>query len=176
MKRSSSSIAKLVILLSLIIGTTSVIYANKWKVAAGAVRSDVSKLTGNLRELSTSKAAVQNVLVTPAEAPTLDFSLSSLLVQIMKERLNSGISVSSVLTSKNVSASEAASFDKIADSLDGTPLKSARLNVRGTYQTYDGLMGYVAKMRELPVAVVFMKVEGNQFELGLRAYGTENVK
>lgn len=165
-------LAKLAILLSLIIGTTSAFYAHKTKGTIAVTKTAITKLENDVRELKKSRTVAQDLLQHQAEAPTLDTAITNLLVAVMRERLENGISVASVLPAKNVLASESATFDKLADSLDGTTLKSARFNVRGNYTSYEGFLNYVAKLRELPVAVVYMKVEANSFEVGLRAYGT----
>lgn len=136
-----------------------------------AAKMSITKLEGEVRTLKKSQIAAQEVLQHQAPALKLDTSVTGLLVAVMHERLENGITVASVLPSKSVQASESASLEKFADTLDGTELKSARFNVRGNYASYEGLLSYVAKLRELPVAVVYMKVEANTFELGLRAYG-----
>lgn len=172
MKRSSPLLAKLAIALSLIIGTTSGYYANKSRESMTVTKSSIAKLTSDDKQLKAAHATAETVLTQRAPTPKLDTTLSSLLVAVMKERLATGVNVSSLVPSKNVLAAEAASFEKMAESLDGSPLKSVRLNIRGTYQSYEGFLQYVSRLRELPVAVVFLKVEANSFELGVRAYGT----
>lgn len=150
---------------------TSVYYAQKLKSSTAVTRSSISKLETEVAMLQKAKTGAQATLTHPGEAAKFDAAVSALLVAIMKERLDTGITVASVLPAKSVLASSATSFDMLADKLDGTPLKSARFNVRGNYQTYEGLLEYIGKLRKMSVAVVYLKIDATAFEMGLRAYG-----
>ena len=171
MKLSSQSIAKLAILLSLVIATTSGLYANRTAKSLSVAKSDLSKLEQDERSVKQSSNEVLRLLKTPSEAPALDTVVSGLLVNVMRLRLENGITVSAVNPAVNVATTGSSPVSALAKKLESSDVQSARVNVRGTYDNYEGLLTYIEQVRKQSVAVVYLKIEGQQFELGLRAYG-----
>lgn len=129
------------------------------------------KLEQDERALKTSSGEALKVLVTAAEPQPLDKVLSTLLVDIMRLRLANGVTVSAVTPGTNVPTAGASPVSAMSQPVDSSSVNSTRVNVRGNYANYEGLLRYVEQLRKLPVAVVYFKVEGRQFEIGLRAYG-----
>jgi hypothetical protein len=171
MKLNSLSLAKLVILLSVGIGATSALYADKTKAKVLVAKQNSAKLEKEVRDTGTAKNELSRILTKNVSAQRLDAVVATLMVRILAERLSTGITIGSMSPGKQVSTSGTATFDQLADPLDGTDIRTVRLNVRGSYETYEGLLQYVSKLRELPVSVVQLKIEARQFEIGVRAYG-----
>jgi hypothetical protein len=105
------------------------------------------------------------------ESPLLSNALSSTLIEVMKDRTEYGVTVSSVLPQKNTGVAGNAQLAKLKDQVPSTKVGSVRVNIRGTYSDYDGFMRYIQAVRKLPVSVVYMKIEDRSFTLGLRVYG-----
>ncbi|MNR71660.1 hypothetical protein D3C71_22910 [compost metagenome] len=97
--------------------------------------------------------------------------MSELVLDIYNQRLRYGITVSTATPTAVSTGSSAAALDSLSQDVPGTSVKSVRLNVRGSYSDYQGLLGYLNKLQESPVSIVHLKVENQNFELGLRAYG-----
>lgn len=134
-------------------------------------KSNLSKLEQDERSLKQSSSEVLRLLTTPSEAPALDTVMSALLVNIMRLRLENGIIVSAVNPAVNVATTGSSPVSALAQKMESSAVQSARVNVRGTYDNYEGLLAYIEQVRKQSVAVVYLKIEGQQFELGLRAYG-----
>lgn len=101
----------------------------------------------------------------------LNEAFSELLIAVMQNRVENGIRVASVVPHKNPGNSGIAETSKLKELVPNTSVGSIRINVRGSYDNYDGLTNYVTSLRKLPVSVVYLKVEEQNFELGLRVYG-----
>jgi hypothetical protein len=171
MKLRSPSTAKLAILLSLAIATTSGLYASKTAKSVSVVKADVEKLVQDERSLQASSKRALQVLERTSAPPKLNTVLSTLLVDVMRLRLENGITVAAVNPGTHVPTAGASPVSAMTQKMEASTVVSTRVNVRGNYANYEGLLRYVEQLRTLPVAVVYFKVEGRQFELGLRAYG-----
>jgi hypothetical protein len=106
-----------------------------------------------------------------ADSPTLSSALSETLIEIMKDRTEYGVTVSSVLPQKSTGGAGSAPLSKLQDPVPSTKVNSVRVNVRGSYTDYEGFLHYIQAVRKLPVSVVYMKIDGQGFLLGLRVYG-----
>jgi len=51
-------------------------------------------------------------------------------------------------------------------------IKKIRLEMRGTYRSYPLLKQYLQRLREFPIAITYLKLGNQQFELKLDIYGT----
>lgn len=134
-------------------------------------KTAIAKLQQDQSDLKRSSTALSDLLQHQSEAPKLDVVTADLLVAVMHERLEHGITVAAVTPGKTVATQGASALAQMADKVEQTEVRSARVNVRGNYDNYAGLLGYIDTLRGTSVAVVYLKVEGRQFELGLRAYG-----
>lgn len=146
-------------------------YAHKTAKAVSVVKADLEKLVQDERSLQASSKQALLVLETSRTPQKLDTVLSTLLVDVMRLRLENGITVAAVTPGTHVPTAGASPVSAMAQAMDASKVISTRVNVRGNYANYEGLLRYVEQLRMLPVAVVYFKVEGRQFELGLRAYG-----
>lgn len=102
----------------------------------------------------------------------MERTFSDNLLFLMKGQLAYGVSLSSVVANKQTGQANVTDAAALAEPVPNTPLRSIRLNVRGTYESYSGLLNYLAALRQRPVAIVHLKVEDKNFEMGVRIYGT----
>ncbi len=151
---------------------SSVLYAQHAKTTITAKRTVIAKLEGEARTLRSDQEDVDRLLTQKSEPKTLESALTNMLVILMRERNEDGISLATVLPAQTGPGNATLPMSALAEPVGVSNLKSARINVRGGYQSYDGLKEYLHALRTLPIALVYLKVEGNTFEMGLRAYGT----
>ncbi len=59
----------------------------------------------------------------------------------------------------------------LAEAVPNSTLHSVKVNITGTYETYPGLMAYLAELQKHPAALVRLKVQEQSFEVSLRIYG-----
>jgi hypothetical protein len=135
------------------------------------VKADLAKLQKDEASLKQSGGQLLPLLKQKSEPLALDTVVSNMLVSVMQARLESRITVSAVNPGTNIATNGASPISALANRLESSDVQSARVNVRGTYEDYEGLLSYIEKVRKQSVAVVYLKIEGQQFELGLRAYG-----
>jgi hypothetical protein len=172
MKLSSKLLVKATILLSVVIAASSGLYAQRAQASLVAKKAVISKLEQEQRGLMSVKADTEALAASAGAPPTIEQSLADTLVVVLKERLESGILISSVTPQTTSPGNDAVLISSLSEKVGTSDIKSARVNVRGVYTTYEGLQAYIRTIQKLPVAVVFLKVEAQNFELGLRAYGT----
>lgn len=134
-------------------------------------KADLTKLAQDERSLKQSSNELLTLLKQTSEPLVLDKVVAGMLVNIMQLRLENGITVSAVNPGTNVATTGASPVSALAKKMESSDVQSARVNVRGTYDNYEGLLTYIEQVRKQSVAVVYLKIEGQQFELGLRAYG-----
>lgn len=125
-----------------------------------------------MRALKQPLADAETLLTTTGAAPSLETTVSGLLVSVMSQRVEHGITVASMTAAKDSAGNEPAPIANLSDKAGSSELKSARFNLQGYYTSYEGFMAYLDVLRTMPVAVVQLRVEGNSFQVGLRAYGT----
>lgn len=123
--------------------------------------------------LKAAQQALQEMLTpSAASSPPVETNLADTIVVLMKNRVEHGVSLSSVTSHKvlrgGTSVQPAANY---VDKVPETSLKSIRINVKGTYEDYALLNRYLQVIRQRPLSIVFMKISGREFELGLRVYG-----
>jgi hypothetical protein len=171
MKLSSQSIAKLVILLSLVIATTSGLYAHRTTKSISTAKANLAKLEQDEKSLRQSSGEMLKLLTKTSEPPSLNTVVASLLVTVMRQRLENGVSISTVNPATSIASNGTAPVKSLAKAFESSDVLSTRVNVRGTYDNYEGLLSYIEQVRKQSVAVVYLKIDGQQFELGLRAYG-----
>ncbi|MBC8738469.1 hypothetical protein F6X40_16970 [Paraburkholderia sp. UCT31] len=172
MKSKSQWSAKTLILLCLALGTTSVIYGNR-------LQSQVADLTAKRQHAEQQERSVTHAYeelaatMNPAdtERVVLDTQISETLIEVMKNRLEYDVTVGTISTAKRAGASGMSRTDLLKEKVPTTGVQSIRVNVRGSYNDFDGFTHYLKALRTLPLAIVALKVEGKNFELGLRVYG-----
>lgn len=122
-----------------------------------------------------SERAYKELSEVLTEAYSSDTSLqtrmSNLVLDIYNNRIANGVTVSTATPSKLGAAGMVSSVDSLAEVVPGTNVQSIRINVKGSYLNYQGLLNYVASFQRHPVSIVHLKVEGDTFHLGVRLYG-----
>ena len=105
-------------------------------------------------------------------AANLETAFGTTVSLLNTNRLEQGITLSNITSGSGLNSSGATSLDAVAQRVPGTPVRTMRLNVRGTYRDHARLLAYFDALRANGVAVVFLKVEKNNFEAGLRVFGS----
>lgn len=119
------------------------------------------------------RVLLQNLNRDPSRVQ-LTTALSDTLLAIMDNRIRYGIYVGNLAPHKTASGnSSVADFSQLSEDVPGVSVPSVRMNIRGTYRGFAGLTGYLAELRKQPLAIVYLKIGGNSFDLGLRVYGNK---
>lgn len=171
MKLKSQWSARIVVLLCLALGTTSWLYGQRVHAGLEDLQSQASSLASSTKEAEAAQRQMFGSLDPDSDSPTLSAALSETLIEIMKDRTEYGVTVSSVLPQKSTGGAGSAPLSKLQDPVPSTKVNSVRVNVRGSYTDYEGFLHYIQAVRKLPVSVVYMKIDGQGFLLGLRVYG-----
>jgi hypothetical protein len=171
MKFASILPAKVLIVLFIGIAGTSAFYGKK-------VQQDVPALAGQLKtaekalgDLEKGSKTLEQYLKPDAARITLANAMSATLLAVMDNRIRYGINVGTIAPHKPSTGSTVAEFSQLADNVPGSTVPSVRIDIRGSYRGLEDLAGYLAELRKLPLAISYLKVEGNTFELGIRVYG-----
>jgi hypothetical protein len=174
MKYASILSAKVLILLFIGIAGTSVFYGKKYHEEIPTLKGQLSKSQKTLLDLEKDGQALQQHLTPDATRVQLQDALSNTLLALMDNRVRYGVNVGNIAPHKSAGTNGGVSeFSQLSETVPGTAIPSVRLNIRGTYKGFEGLTGYLAELRKQPLAIVYLKVTGNTFELGLRVYGNK---
>jgi hypothetical protein len=172
MKFASILSAKVLILLFIGIAGTSVFYGKNFHQEVPGLKNQLAKAEKVLVDLEKDGRVLQQNLTPDSSRIELTNALSNALLAIMDNRVRYGIYVGSIAPHKNaVGNTSVAEFSQLAEVVPGSTVPSVRMNIRGTYRGLAGLTSYLAELRKQPLAIVYLKVAGNTFELGLRVYG-----
>ncbi|MCC5609587.1 hypothetical protein LC612_23125 [Nostoc sp. CHAB 5834] len=107
-----------------------------------------------------------------AESPVLlEDSLSSAMLALFNNRVLYGVTVASAAPERS-GAGGMSKMSAIADDVPGSSLKSVKVKVSGSYQSYPDLLEYLKELQKLPVAVVHVKVTAQNFDISIRVFGT----
>lgn len=174
MKFASILSAKILILLFIGIAATSAFYGKKIYQEIPSLKSQLSKSEKSIVELEKDSQSLERYLKPDAARIPLNTALSNALLSVMDNRVRYGIYVGNIAPHKSAGGNaNAAEFSQLSENVPGSSVPSVRINIRGTYRGLDGLIGYLAELRKQPAAIVYLKVDGNAFELGLRVYGNK---
>lgn len=174
MKFASILSAKVLILLFIGIAATSAFYGKKIYQEIPALKGQLSKSEKTLVELDKDGQALEQHLTPDAARIPLTNALSNALLSVMDNRVRYGIYVGNIAPHKSAAGNASvAEFSQLSENVPGSSVPSVRMNIRGTYRGLEGLIGYLAELRKQPAAIVYLKVDGNAFELGLRVYGNK---
>lgn len=102
----------------------------------------------------------------------LEKNVSNVMLDVLNSRLRHGITLDSSSPNKQ----GVGGFNKVQDLSEKVPnssLYSLRVNLRGSYKTYAGLMNYLKELQVHPAAIVRLKVQEKSFEASIRIYGTK---
>lgn len=136
-----------------------------------SLKSTLEKKNRTAKQLADAYNTMSGTLRPDNRTLVLNDLFSELLIKVMQKRVAYGITVSSVVPHKNSGNSAVTDTASLKETVPGTKVTSIRINLRGSYENYEGLTGYLKSLRELPISVVYLKVQERNFELGLRIYG-----
>lgn len=125
----------------------------------------------NLEILKKDSSLLQQKLSPDADFVEFEKSLADVILAVMKGRIEHSLTIS-VLAVEKKGGSSTALVSELAQAVPGTKVKTARINIRGGYSSYEGLKTFVESLtKQYPVAVVGLKVDNRVYELALRVYG-----
>lgn len=164
---------KLLLALSIGIGLTSAYFGQQWVESNQALKSTVQKMTSQLREAQAAGDDLATAL-TPDKAPmTIDEAMSAVMLSVFNNRIPFEVSLAYTTPAKLTTGGSVSRLDALVEDIPGTALQSVRINLSGTYQNYEGLLGYLESLKSLPVAIVRLKVQDQTFDVALRVYGNK---
>lgn len=139
------------------------------EASAASKKADAAKK--NLEILQKDSVLLQQKLSPDAERVEFEKSLADVILAVMKGRIEHSLTIS-VLAVEKKGSSSTALMSELAQAVPGTSVKTARINIRGGYSSYEGLKTFVDTItQQYPVAVVGLKVDNRVYELALRVYG-----
>ena len=166
-------VAKLLIALSVVIVSSSVYVGRKAHDANLSLTGKVVKATSAEGQAKRSLVELESVLTSEeSKAEPLDKALPAATLWLTNSQVEYAITVVQANPAKTVGAGGVSPINDLAEVVPGTSLKSARINVKGTYQNYDGFVTFLRELTAVnPASIVFLKVQNNAFEVGIRIYG-----
>lgn len=96
--------------------------------------------------------------------------MTGLMLDVYNLRLKHGVTIGTVAPGKFSGSGGIAPLEALGDVVPGTDVNSTRLDIRGTYSDYLGLLAYIEDLQAHAVSVVHLRVQEQTFELGLRVY------
>lgn len=166
----SQSVAKLVLAALVGIASTSGYFAKEWHGQRVAAQG---KLVSSQRATADAKKANEELtrVLTPGEPQmVMQDAMTGLMLDVYNLRLKHGVTVGSVAPGKFSGTGGVAQLDALSDVVPGTDVNSTRLDIRGSYSDYLGLLAYIKELQQHAVSVVHLRVQEQSFELGLRVY------
>lgn len=162
----------MLILLSLVIGLTSVACARHFRAQAAQAQGGVESKQQQLAKLLRAHEHVQASLPPDTASLKLDKAVAAAMLQAYNLRPTHKISLAQARLGAGGGGSGAAELAQSSDIVKGTQLRSAKLTLAGTYADYDLFKAYLSELQaSAAIQVVGLKVQENGFDLQLRVYG-----
>lgn len=98
-------------------------------------------------------------------------SFAETTLAAMNLRVIHGVAINYMRPGKLSAGGGEQTLESMSDPVPNSDLRSIRINMAGTYITYDSFRDYLKEIEKLPVSVVSLNLKGSTFELGLRIYG-----
>ncbi len=132
----------------------------------------IQSLEKDARALRASWAEMTKILQeSDVEPMAVGEALAQLRLRLEHLQVGHGVTLAQTKLASRAGG-DAVAVSKLAQTVKNTPVKTLRVDVRGTYGDYEGLLSYLQEIRRsVPVAVVALDVRANQFEVSLRVYG-----
>ncbi len=93
------------------------------------------------------------------------------MLDVFNKRVEHGVLIATASPAK-AGGGGMSQLSSLAEDVPGSTLKSVKVNITGTYQTYPGLLAYLKGLQKQPVAIVHLKVQEQSFEAAIRVYGS----
>lgn len=172
MSFKSQWFVKTLLVLSLLIGASSFKLYTTWVAQLKSTQAKASAIEKD-SSLKKSHSEFWAEKLKPGQSNLdLDAAVTEALLAVFNNRTAYGISVTTIASDKQ-GGGLMSPMETLATPVKGTELQAVKLNLRGTYKTYLGLMGYLEEFSKTQAALVALKVEENGFELSLKIYGTK---
>lgn len=152
------------------IGLTSAYFGRTWTAKLPNLNAGIHRVQSALDKAKSAEKGL-DVLKKDKTPVLLEQAVPQTMLQVYNRQVAHGVTISYVTPAKATGRGTVAKLELLADTVPGTTVKSVKVNVTGTYQTYQGLLDYLESLRELPVAVVRLKVQDHNFEVSLRIFG-----
>lgn len=147
--------------------------SRQWTAQSAVLTGAVNKMNAQKRDAEKASNELTETLKQDAQHVVLDKALSEVMLAVLNNRVKYGVTVSYTTPAKLSGGTAMSKLDALSEDVPGTNVRSVRINVSGTYETYQGLLGYLASLKDLPVAVVRLRVQEQAFEVALRVYGNK---
>jgi hypothetical protein len=145
----------------------------QWTAQNLTLTDAVRKMESQKKEADNAREELSAILHADKEHMSLNQSVSAVMLGVLNNRVQHGITVSFTTPAKLSGGGSITKLDSLAEDVPGTNAQSVRINISGTYETYQGLLGYLESFKTLPVAVVRLKVQDQTFEVAIRVYGNK---
>lgn len=156
--------------LCLLTALTSGYFGKAWHESRASKKAEAVKLTEEIDRAKRSMESLEQVLVADKNPMTLEETVSAALLEMFNQRVAHGVTVTNATPAKS-GAGSMSELTTLAEEVPGSKLKSVRVTLTGNYSTYPGLVQYLKKLQELPVSLVYLKVQDQSFEASIRIFG-----
>lgn len=136
------------------------------------MQGTLAKTTKEAKDAQASLAALDAILVADKKPLLLDSAVTSTMLDVFNLRATHGVTIATAGPAKVGGSGGMAQLTMLAEDVPSTSLKSVKVNVAGSYNTYQGLMAYLVALQAGPVAVTRLKVQEQSFDLSFRIYGS----
>lgn len=150
---------------------TSAHFGKDWHSKARASSSSYTKTMAEAQKTRETLTALQQELRPDDATMSLDATLSSVMLEVFNKRVEHGVLIATASPAK-AGGGGMSQLSNLAEDVPGSTLKSVKVNITGTYQTYPGLLAYLKGLQKQPVAIVHLKVQEQSFEAAIRVYGS----
>lgn len=157
----------------LLIASTSGYFGKKWTDEGRALKGSLTKMNKEMADAKASLTILSEKLTPDAKTLSLGSAVSATMLDAFNLRVPDGITLTGMAPGKQGGGTDMRQLTQISDDVPGTSLKSVKVNLTGTYKTYEGLMAYLEALQKGPVAVSHLKVQEQSFEASLRIFGVQ---
>lgn len=167
MKSKYFLIAKILILIFLACGLSSLAIGKKVYSDLALAKSRVSKLNADKDKLAKTQAFFESQIARDPAPVILNTEFTSLLLDLMKSRAAHGVTVGSIVTLK-----QGGDISGLSEKVAKTKLSFITLAVKGTYSSVDDFKSWLLAIQEHPVSVTRLNIDTNSYSMELKLYGS----
>jgi hypothetical protein len=171
MKLSSTSVAKLLLILSIGIATVSIWKGLEWQRSTDGLTRQLRSAQANEEQARRQVAELSELLPGNEEALPLATTLVRLVATLNEGQLPNRLKIGPLAPATSISG-QSVELLQLAQPVEGTDLHSLTLKVRGTYREYVGLHNYINQIQKHPVALTRLSIVGDSFQLNVKVFGT----
>ena len=171
MKFKSLSTVKYLLVLFLAIASTSGYWGLQMQERNGALKESLGQLESDLQGARAALTSLETELSPDAAPVALDKAVASAMLAVYNYRAEFRVGIAQAKAGQS-SGSLSAEVQQFAEAVPGTELKSVKVSLSGSYADYEGLLGYLAKLRsEHPLSIGYLRVSDLAFEMNIRVFG-----